>query len=67
MKVKDLILLLSSFDQELEVYISERGGCSECNPEGIDYYDKLDDYMVGQHKEVHVNGYRKPPVKCVVI
>lgn len=64
MLVRDLIKKLETLDQDMEVHISERGGCHECNSEGIDFYIPCDGIEVGER---YVDGYRRPSKTVVII
>lgn len=49
---------------DLPVYVREGSGCSECNPEGMDYYTEASDPRVADE---FVNGYRKPMERVIVL
>lgn len=63
--VEQLIERLHEMPMHLPVIIGERGGCHECNPDGVDFYDSCDG--PNYRKQVWADGNRNPPIEAVVL
>lgn len=42
MNVAQLIARLQTMPQEAEILIRDRGGCEDCNPEGMEFLTEID-------------------------
>lgn len=64
MLVRELIAQLQALPQDLEVVVYDRGGCPECDPDGIGGYSEIYDV---EHGSRHVDGYGRSAREVVVL
>lgn len=57
MTVAELIAQLQKLPQDAQVYRYVCDGCLECNPEGIEHYEKV---YEATYANIPVQGYRRP-------